>query len=90
MNDADIKAYTGIVKSIFNVMVETVDQFPPLNYWSGKPVKHITPEDQLLLRITTLKPSFHGLLLQADVLQSYFLCLHLQLPTVLEQSHCNL
>ena len=55
MNDADIKAYTGIEKSIFNVMVETVDQFSPLNYWSGKPVKSITPEDQLLIFLIRLR-----------------------------------
>ena len=52
MNDADIRAYTGIEKSMFNVMVETMDQFSPLNYWSGKPVK--TPEDQLLFFLIRL------------------------------------
>ena len=54
MDDANIKAYTGIEKSIFTVMVETVDQFS-LNYWSGKPVKSITPEDQLLIFLIRLR-----------------------------------
>ena len=35
-------------------MVEMVDQFSPLNYWSGKPVKSITHEDQLLIFLIRL------------------------------------
>ena len=55
MNDADIKPYTGIEESMFTVMVETVDQFSLLNYWSGKPFNSITPEDQLLIVLIRLR-----------------------------------
>ena len=44
-------------------MVETVDQFSPLNYWSGKPVKSITPEDRLLIFLLRLRldPPYSGI-----------------------------
>ena len=49
LSDADVKNYTGLENSVFQVVVEMVIRFSPLNYWSGKPVKSISPEDQLLI-----------------------------------------
>ena len=55
LTDTDVKNYTGIEHSIFKVIVQTLEDFAPLNYWSGKPVKSISPEDQLLIFLMRLR-----------------------------------
>lgn len=50
-----IKNYTGIDKQVFEVIVEMIERFQPLNYWSGKPVRSISSEDQLLIFLIRLK-----------------------------------
>ena len=55
LNDAEVKSYTGLEKPIFEIIVETMKRFLPLNYWSGKPVKSISFEDQLLILLMRLK-----------------------------------
>ena len=49
MSDEDIRANTGIEKSIFTVIVFMVNGLSSLNYWSGEPVRSIAPEDHLLI-----------------------------------------
>ena len=55
LSDAEIKSYTGLEKPIFEVIVETIKRFLLLSYWSGKPVKSISFEDQLLILLMRLK-----------------------------------
>ena len=50
-----IKNYTGIDKQVFEVIVDMIEMFQPLNYWSGKPVQSISSEDQLLIFLIRLK-----------------------------------
>ena len=55
LSDAEIKSYTGLERPICEVIVETIKRFLPLSYWSGKPVKSISCEDQLLILLMRLK-----------------------------------
>ena len=54
-SDAEIKSYMGLERPIFEVIVETIKRFLTLSYWSGKPVKSISCEDQLLILLMRLK-----------------------------------
>ena len=44
LSDSDVKNYTGIDRSVFQVIVNTIEKFSPLNLWSGFPVKSICLE----------------------------------------------
>ncbi len=55
LSETDIKNYTGIEKPVFKMMIDTIETFAPLNFWSGKPVKSISPEDQLLIFLMRLR-----------------------------------
>ena len=55
LNASNIKNYTGIDKSIFQVIANTIKKFSPLNYWSGFQVKSISLEDQLLIFLMRLR-----------------------------------
>ena len=49
-----IKSYTGIDKQVFEVIVDMIERFQPLKYWSGKPVRSISSEDQFLIFLIRL------------------------------------
>jgi len=55
LSDSDVKNYTGIDRSVFQVIVSTIEKFSPLNMWSGFPVKSICLEDQLLILLLRLR-----------------------------------
>ena len=55
LNDTLIKSYTGLDRPVFEKIVQMIDRFSPLQYWSGKAVTSMSRHDQLLLFIARLR-----------------------------------
>ena len=55
LSKEEVKNYTGLDQSAFNIMVQMIERFQPLRYWSGKTVNSISSSDQLLMFLMKVK-----------------------------------
>ena len=51
LNDGLINSYTGFDRPVFENIVQMIDRFSPLQYWSGKAVTSNSRQDRMLLFI---------------------------------------
>ncbi|XP_065067592.1 THAP domain-containing protein 1-like [Rhopilema esculentum] len=55
LTNDEIRNYTGLESSKFLAVVEMIESFQPLTYWSGKTVNSLSSSDQLLIFLMKMK-----------------------------------